>query len=394
MKKRYWIMLSLLGLAALFWGLHHLKCYNIYINQKYVAAAFSKEEAEAAFRSARMQLYENEGRFMSDMDTRISAGIFGTDAVEGNELTQRIYTELEQMSDASPEDGCRIKIGNYRATLPDEESAKWVIRQAVLHYVNLAEEKKEENRTSCRIEQIKIHDALSIEPVSASDEEITSPEEALRGIIDEMDRLKYGISFDRITTSEVYYEEEPVYQETETLFDGESEVYREGTFGVKEITASERFVNGVSAYRSVWSEAVRTEAVPAIIYIGTREMPEYGWPVEKASITSGFGERWGAVHKGIDIGVPMGTSVKAARGGTVLRAERIGTYGNCVIIDHGDGQETRYAHLSGILVNAGDEVVKGQEIARSGNSGRTTGPHLHFEIRVDGEPIDPMRLLD
>ena len=138
-------MLSLLGLAALFWGLHHLKCYNIYINQKYVAAAFSKEEAEAAFRSARMQLYENEGRFMSDMDTRISAGIFGTDVAEGNELTQRIYTELEQMSDASPEDGCRIKIGNYRATLPDEESAKWVIRQAV--YIMSTWRKKKKRKT-------------------------------------------------------------------------------------------------------------------------------------------------------------------------------------------------------------------------------------------------------
>ena len=113
-------------------------------------------------------------------------------------------------------------------------------------------------------------------------------------------------------------------------------------------------------------------------------------------ITSGFGGRQspGGIgstdHKGIDIGVVTGTSVAAADGGKVSLAGWNGGYGNCVIIDHGNGRQTLYGHLEGYTVQAGDVVGKGQEIGKSGSTGNSTGPHLHFGVKEGGRFVDPM----
>ena len=95
------------------------------------------------------------------------------------------------------------------------------------------------------------------------------------------------------------------------------------------------------------------------------------------------------MHNGVDLGVVTGTEVRASRAGTVTKAGWGGAYGYCVFIDHGDGIETRYAHLSELNVSEGDYVSQGDVIALSGNTGRSTGPHLHFEIRINDEPVNP-----
>lgn len=116
------------------------------------------------------------------------------------------------------------------------------------------------------------------------------------------------------------------------------------------------------------------------------------WPL-KGKITSPFGARWGTVHEGIDISVPIGTNVAAASSGRVITAGWINGYGYAVILEHTPGLRTLYGHLSRLLVKAGDTVTQGQLIALSGNSGRSTGPHLHFEVQKAGEPVDPMNFL-
>ncbi|MEW6724181.1 MAG: M23 family metallopeptidase [Bacillota bacterium] len=114
----------------------------------------------------------------------------------------------------------------------------------------------------------------------------------------------------------------------------------------------------------------------------------YIWPV-RGRITSPYGWRWGTIHTGIDIAAPTGTSVKAARAGQVTHSGWLGNYGYTVVIDHGGGMSTVYAHNSALLVSAGQWVEQGTVVARVGSTGRSTGPHLHFEIRVSGRPIDP-----
>jgi murein DD-endopeptidase MepM/ murein hydrolase activator NlpD len=115
------------------------------------------------------------------------------------------------------------------------------------------------------------------------------------------------------------------------------------------------------------------------------------WPVSGV-VTSGFGYRWGRLHEGIDIAAPTGTSVRASAGGRVIIAGYMGGYGNLVAIDHGGGLATAYAHLSAIWVGGGS-VSQGQGIGAVGCTGSCTGPHLHFEVRINGSAVDPMGYL-
>jgi murein DD-endopeptidase MepM/ murein hydrolase activator NlpD len=99
------------------------------------------------------------------------------------------------------------------------------------------------------------------------------------------------------------------------------------------------------------------------------------------------------MHTGIDFRAPSGTPARATAPGKVVEADWVGGYGNMVEIDHGNGLTTRYAHLSSVEVDVGQTVTKGQVIGRVGSTGRSTGPHLHYETRLDGDPMDPMRFV-
>jgi len=117
-----------------------------------------------------------------------------------------------------------------------------------------------------------------------------------------------------------------------------------------------------------------------------------GWPVNPnvASISSPFGaRRGGSSHQGIDLSAPRGTPVWAAADGTVVFAGREGAYGRTVLIDHGNGYTTRYAHLKKIKVERGRRVKRGDVVGTVGASGNASGPHLHYEVLRDGTPVDP-----
>ena len=128
---------------------------------------------------------------------------------------------------------------------------------------------------------------------------------------------------------------------------------------------------------------------------GGRVLESLRWPV-KGSISSGYGWRTHPVYKnrqfhgGIDIAVPTGTIVRAAASGTVIQAENMGGFGLGVVIDHGGGVTTWYGHNSRLLVKKGDKVVRGQAIANSGNTGVSTGPHLDFRIKINGNTVNPL----
>jgi murein DD-endopeptidase MepM/ murein hydrolase activator NlpD len=116
------------------------------------------------------------------------------------------------------------------------------------------------------------------------------------------------------------------------------------------------------------------------------------WPVS-GPITSPFGWRWGRMHEGIDIGVGYGTPIHAAAAGTVIYCGWEEGYGNFVVLDHGNNLATAYGHQSQIAVNCGEHVDQGQVIGYVGCTGHCTGPHLHFEVRVDGNAVDPLGYL-
>lgn len=181
------------------------------------------------------------------------------------------------------------------------------------------------------------------------------------------------------------------------LYIGDTEVQQEGQDGKILIKGSITFVNGEESDRNIEESEVIKEAVTEIILIGTTERPKtaptgtFVIPIHNNyALTSGFGSRWGSFHKGIDMACPTGTPVYASDGGTVIRASWFTGYGNCIDVEHENGTYTRYGHLSGYAVSAGDKVYQGQEIGYVGNTGWSTGSHLHFEIHMNGgDPIDP-----
>ena len=125
---------------------------------------------------------------------------------------------------------------------------------------------------------------------------------------------------------------------------------------------------------------------------GAASAAGFVWPVHGV-LTSGFGWRWGRMHEGIDIAVSNGTPVVAAAAGTVIVAGWMGGYGNLVVVDHGGGISTAYGHNTSVTVGVGQQVAQGQLIAYSGNTGHSTGPHVHFEVRINGGAVDPMGYL-
>jgi murein DD-endopeptidase MepM/ murein hydrolase activator NlpD len=117
-------------------------------------------------------------------------------------------------------------------------------------------------------------------------------------------------------------------------------------------------------------------------------------PISNALVSSPFGFRWGRPHQGIDLAAPVGTPIQSAENGKVVYSSWKQGYGNFVVVDHGHGFETHYAHCSKILVHLGQSVKKGQLIARVGNTGNSTGPHLHFEVVANGVHRNPIKFLN
>ena len=117
------------------------------------------------------------------------------------------------------------------------------------------------------------------------------------------------------------------------------------------------------------------------------------FPIDSYRYTSGFGSRWGRLHAGIDLAAPMGTTIRAASSGTVIKAGHTGACGNNVWVKHWEGTVTRYCHMDYLSVSVGQSVAPGEKLGGNGNTGRSYGPHLHFEGRPGGEngqPIDPV----
>ena len=208
-------------------------------------------------------------------------------------------------------------------------------------------------------------------------------------------------------TNETYEEaiSSPVeYIETSSLYIGNTKVKEQGTDGLALVNANATYVNGVETEREVVTSETLEEPTITYMYTGTTPRPKtasngwYKWPLAiKGTVTSKYGYRYifGSYswHSGLDIGAARGTIIVASDGGKVTYAGTRGSYGKLVIITHDDGSQTYYAHCSTILVKKGDKVYQGQTIAKVGSTGNSTGPHIHFEIRINGKTVNPQNYI-
>ena len=191
------------------------------------------------------------------------------------------------------------------------------------------------------------------------------------------------------------YDAEVVYIDNDEWYTTQEKTLQEPSTGFRKAVANVTYRNDKEISKEVVKEVVLMEAVPKIVERGTKIPPTFIKPISGGRLTSRFGRRTSPTrgassnHKGVDWGIPRGSSVVASSGGTVTKAGWGGGYGYVVYIKHPGGAETRYAHLNKVLVSAGQTVKQGQKIALTGNTGVSTGPHLHFELRLNGTPVDP-----
>ena len=208
------------------------------------------------------------------------------------------------------------------------------------------------------------------------------------------------------TTDDITYTEAipcPVKTvEDNTIYEGSSKILIQGVEGEAQVNAHVTYVNGRETGREEITRTTLREPTTTTKAIGTKPRPKtastgtYSWPIY-GRITSYFGGRniFGSYsyHSGIDISASYGAPIYASDGGTVTFSGWKGTYGKLVIITHDNGTKTYYAHNSSLLVSSGQKVYKGQQIAKAGSTGRSTGTHCHFEVRVNGTAVNPLSYL-
>ena len=205
-------------------------------------------------------------------------------------------------------------------------------------------------------------------------------------------------------TEQMYYEEDYeadiIYVENDDWYTNQTQTLQEPSAGHRKVVADVSYRNNEEVNREILKEEITYAAVPKIVERGTKIPPTYIKPISGGRLSSGFGRRKAptrgasSYHKGIDWATPVGTAVMASSGGTVTKAGWGSGYGYVVYINHADGRQTRYGHLSKVLVKQGQTVTQGQKIALSGNTGVSTGPHVHFEILIGGAQVNPFDYLN
>lgn len=253
------------------------------------------------------------------------------------------------------------------------------------------------------LSEIAIKNNIPLDKVIALNENLEDENSLIR-IGDELKMTEPEPELSVAWQEELYYEEDYEadieYEYNDDWYTTESKVLQQPSAGHRKVAALKSYHNEKVVGTEILLEEVTFKAVPKIIEKGTKVPPTYIKPISGGRTSSGFGRRKApkkgasTYHKGIDWATPVGTAVCASSGGVVARAGWGSGYGYVVYINHADGRQTRYGHLSKVLVKPGDHVSQGQKIALSGNTGRSTGPHLHFELLINGGAVNPLNYLN
>lgn len=378
------VMVAVLVFTVAYWS-----NVNVGITVKYDGETMAKIENEKVLERANEIL--NSQRAVPDEDTTVPLS-YEIDIMSPSENGSAfsVYSKLVGMNGKLAGDAVGLYIdGSFVGAAENAAEIKALLDGNI-------ENIKLENKDAESAQYVnEIRYATGVYPtdsVYSSEELVQKAEKLLSVSVNKLERETQAIKF------AVVYEEDPSH------YEGYKAVKTNGSDGVKTLTYDCSYVDGKLTDKELVSEAVTTAATNEIIVVGTMELPYKGvgsgtfmWPVPyTTNVTSEYGRRWGKLHKGIDIsaGGCYGQTIVAADGGVVTWAGYDDSgYGYHVIIDHGNGMSTLYAHCSELYVSSGEEVGKGQSIGAIGCSGNVTGEHLHFEIYVGDSPVDPRNYL-
>ena len=379
---------------------------EVLLDGEVIGAVADPTIVDQAFLDARARIgREVDGLVLANVDCSFQqvSRLFGTTLKE-EELETVIYDLLQEKIKTAKQKYDLVKVNEFTVYLANMEEVKAYVDADQVTPLQDAIEAVTKETEKNQTYEVQPGDTLSViansrgyyvDEVLALNPGLTRDATLHLGdeIIISVPEPELSILTTEQSTYEEDYDAETQYIENDSWYTTQQVVRQEAVPGHHEVTVLTTSKNGTETSREMVSENVITEPVPEIIEKGTQTPPTYIKPITGGTLTSTFKWRWGRMHKGIDWAVPKGTAVRASCGGTVVSAGWSGGYGNCITIRHPDGKQTRYGHLSKILVSAGQKVDQGQKIALSGNTGRSTGPHVHFEIIVNGSQVNPLKYL-
>ncbi len=397
------------------------RSYVVKIND-YMVNLASKEEVQALLQAAVAQ-YDLQGKYSVELDldpdrelSVLSTKVISKEEVTGEEAAVsvcagidaeigQVFENVEPAGEMDFEDydlglisvdfGDTIEV--VEAYLGAEELTKL---EDAIEDVTKEEEKNEvyEVQSGDTLSEIAIITNIPLDKLIEMNDTLEDENSMIRA----GDELVITVPEPALTVvrqEEMYYEEDYeadiIYVDNDDWYTTETKTLQEPSAGHRKAVAVVSFENDKEVGREIIKEEVTYEAVPKIVERGTKIPPTYIKPISGGRLSSRFGRRnaptkgASSYHKGVDWATPTGTAVAASSGGTVAKAGWGSGYGYVVYINHPDGRQTRYGHLSKVLVSAGQTVSQGQKIALSGNTGVSTGPHLHFEILINGKQVDP-----
>ncbi|MEX1376560.1 MAG: peptidoglycan DD-metalloendopeptidase family protein [Eubacteriales bacterium] len=297
----------------------------------------------------------------------------------------------------------KSEVISYEKVAQDKETALRIMQYGKDMEVRMHKVVSGESLYSiCKSYGLKLSDIKKANPTLALDGKIYKGDMLIVSKINNIVNVKYTEYQERV--EQMPYN--TIIVENESMYKTQTKVQQQGVVGLRNIKANVTFINGSeSTYEVLMAEAPTREPVDEILMKGTMEVPHVltlakqgrmSLPLKNYTITSEFGYRKTEIegastfHKGMDLAAPYGTPIYASEDGQVSFAGSVSGYGLMVKIKHDGGVETRYGHCSTLLVKNNQYVKKGEVIALVGSTGTSSGNHVHFEVRINGEAVDPM----
>jgi murein DD-endopeptidase MepM/ murein hydrolase activator NlpD len=378
--------------------------YVLLVDGQEIATLVSESEADQALDICLKNFNESSAFTGSDLklsyDNSISfKQISATGVVYSSvgETAEKLAGVLNLVADATA-----IRINGENALYVADD-------QQAIEAVNAAKNYYGDPKADPTVTRVYTSEEISISNAQVGLSEVMSQEEATAMLLFGSTKVKADakplitVNVERDRTEREILPYGVVKQENSSLSRGEENVISEGTDGIHDVTYKLTEVNGVMTSSEPLESNVIVAAVDQVIEVGTQYYIAsrsdgggsgiLGWPAD-GMITSRFGWRSRGWHSGIDVAAPVGTTIFAADPGTVICADEESGYGLVIRVDHGDGLVTVYAHCAEFFVEVGDAVDRNTAIAAIGMTGTTTGPHVHFEVLVDGQAVNPLDYLE
>lgn len=378
-----WLLVFIIGESSI--------GYSVSINDKCIAYIRHKSDLDNVFNELKTQL----GNRVNLIDTPNNVTFDFIFSSKDNFIKEEELKNALLNYSTNTIKGSLIKVDDHPLTyILNNEEANYILESIKNYYINTLKEDKS-SITNCSIKN-----KISYEAIDLSLKDIKGLQQCVDELISsESKKPLFNVEV-KINKKESLTINPNLSIKTSADMDiGTNKVAFNGECGLKDVVKESIYLNNNLVSEKIISEKIIKEPKDKIVVKGINgplpQNKEVAF-IEKPSrglITSNFGERWGKNHKGIDIAGNIGDPINCPLDGTVTYSGWMDGYGNVIILNHGNGLETRYGHCSKLNVKKNDKIKKNDIIALIGNTGNSTGPHLHFEVRKNGEAVNPINYI-